>query len=200
MAPIKVRPTRLDKEVARGIARRTDLPLEQAATVLAWGADEHFLIAAAALGWLVTRSSKEPVRRFSTHVLACSLASAVLPHLLKTIFDQQRPDRRTIAGHWRGVPLSGKPEDAFPSGHAVHVGALAAAATLLPPKIRFGVWATGGFLAATRIVLLAHWVTDVLAGLGLGVVLERALRVMTRPVPIGSAGRRMHDPACSDRK
>ena len=190
MALITVRPTQLDKDIARGIARHADVPIERAAEVLTWGADEHLLIAAAMVGWLVTRKSEEPLRRLSTHFLLCSLSSAVLPHILKALIDQERPDRLTVSGHWRGVPFSGKSEDAFPSGHALHVGALASAATLLPPKTRNLVWATGALLVGTRVVLLAHWFTDVLAGLGLGVIVERLLRRMTKPMPIhGGPGR-----------
>src|SRR5258706_11567364 len=125
MARISVPPTRLDKDVARVIARRTDPPIEGGAEALTWGADEHVLIVAAAIGWLLTRKSEEPVSRLSTHVLVCSLATAILPHVLKAFVEQERPDRRTISGHWRGIPFSGKSSDAFPSGHALHVGALA---------------------------------------------------------------------------
>jgi membrane-associated phospholipid phosphatase len=192
MALISVRPTDLDKAIARGIAQRTDVPIERAARVLTWGADEHLLIAAATVGWLLTRKSEEPIRRLSTHVLVCSLSTAVLPHILKAFIDQERPDRRTIRGHWRGIPFSGKSEDAFPSGHALHVGALVSAATLLPRKMRNLVWATGVLLVATRVVLLAHWLSDVLAGLGLGVGVERVIRWVTKPGglfhPAGSQG------------
>lgn len=190
MAVITVRPAQLDKDIARGIARHTDVSIERTAEVLTWGADEHLLIAAATISWLLTRRSDEPRRRLSTHLLLCSLSSAVLPHILKAFIDQERPDRRTVRGHRRGVPFSGKSEDAFPSGHALHVGALASAATLLPPKIRNLVWAAGALLVGTRVVLLAHWFTDVLAGLGLGVIVERLLRRMTKPMPIhGGPGR-----------
>jgi hypothetical protein len=50
-------------------------------------------------------------------------ASAAVPHFAKRVFNQIRPDRLTMYGHWRGVPLSGKARDAFPSGHAVHMEA-----------------------------------------------------------------------------
>ena len=106
MALITVWPTQLDKDIARGIARHADVPIERAAEVLTWGADEHLLIAAAMVGWLVTRKSEEPLRRLSTHFLLCSLSSAVLPHILKALIDQERPDRLTVSGHWRGVPFS----------------------------------------------------------------------------------------------
>src|SRR5260370_28046362 len=181
MALITVRPTQLDKDIARDVARHTDVPIERGAELLTWGADEHLLIAAAMVGWLLTRRSEEPIRRLSTHFLVCSLSSAVLPHILKAFIDRQRLDRRTVSGHWRGVPISGKSEDAFPSGHALHVGALASAATLLPPKTRNLVWAAGALLVGTRIVLLAHWFTDVLAGLCPGLLLERLLRLITKP-------------------
>ncbi|SHK57763.1 undecaprenyl-diphosphatase [Bradyrhizobium lablabi] len=184
MALITVRPTQLDKDIALDVARHTDVPIERGAELLTRGADEHLLIAAAMVGWLFTRRSDEPIRRLGTHFLACSLSSAVLPHILKAFIDQQRPDRRTVTEHWRGVPLSGKSEDAFPSGHALHVGALGSAATLLPPRIRNLVWTAGALLVGTHVVLLAHWFTDVLAGLGLGVVLERLTRLVTKPIPI----------------
>ena len=75
-------------EIAHGIARHTDLPVERATEALTWGADEHVLIAAAAVGWLLTRKSEEPVRRLRSHVLVCSLATAILPHVLKAFIEQ----------------------------------------------------------------------------------------------------------------
>ena len=184
MALLTVRPTRLDKDLARAVARHTNPQIERGAKTLTWGADGHVLVAAASLGWLLTRKSDEPLRRLATHVLASSLATAILPHILKSFIAQERPDRRTIRGHWRGMPFSGKSSDAFPSGHALHVGAVASAATLLPPKVRNLVWAAGTALVGTRIVLAAHWLTDVLAGLGFGFALERVIRVATEPAPI----------------
>jgi membrane-associated phospholipid phosphatase len=95
------------------------------------------------------------------------------------VFDQERPDRTTVRGHWRGIPLSGKRLDSFPSGHAVHIGALASAASVLPEKPRNLVWGIGVTLVLTRIVLLAHWASDVAAGLAIGTVTERLLRHVT---------------------
>jgi membrane-associated phospholipid phosphatase len=61
----------------------------------------------------------------------------------------------------------------------VHVGALVSAATVLPRAKRNLVWAFATGLALTRVVLLAHWASDVVAGLALGALTERLLRPLT---------------------
>jgi membrane-associated phospholipid phosphatase len=184
MALLTIRPTRIDEAVARAVAAHTDRRIERNAKLLTWGADEHVLVGLAAVGWLLTRRSSEPYRKFGDHLLVCSLSTALLPHLMKALINQERPDRLTVEGHLRGVPFSGNADDAFPSGHALHIGALASAATLLPTPWRNLIWTAGAALVATRVVLLAHWLTDVIAGLGLGALLERGIRLFTRPRPI----------------
>jgi len=179
MTPIAVRPTRADLSVAEIISTHTGPRTERAAEFLSWGADEHILCALVAGWWLYCRGKDANARRASDHILLTTLVSSGLPHVLKTVFDQERPDRRTIQGHWRGVPFSGKWLDAFPSGHAVHMGALASAASTLPVKQRNVIWSIGAGLVATRVVLLAHWASDVAAGLVVGAVTERILRLVT---------------------
>jgi membrane-associated phospholipid phosphatase len=179
MALVRVKPTRVDVAIADGISARTDPPAEHVAEAITWGADEHVLCALAFGWWFYARWRNASVRRASDHVLLTTLAAAALPHVLKRIFDQERPDRLTALGHLHGIPLSGKRLDAFPSGHAVHIGALASAATVLPPGQRNAVWTVGGGLVLTRIVLLAHWTSDVVAGLVVGAGMERLLRFVT---------------------
>jgi membrane-associated phospholipid phosphatase len=158
MAWITVRPTKPDRQVAKAVVRHTSGGTERAAQALTWGADEHVLCLLAASWWLYCQNRSPDLKRASTHVLATTIASSLLPHLLKRIVDQERPDRETVSGHFRGIPFSGKKYDAFPSGHAVHMGALASAATELPPCKRNAVWALSAALVLTRVVLLAHWV------------------------------------------
>ena len=99
--------------------------------------------------------------------------------LLKRLIDQERPDQCMVHEPRQGIPRSGKPYDAFPSGHAMHVGAVASAVSWAYPKSAPVAWGLGGLIAATRIVLLAHWTTDVLAGLAMGALVERCLRPLT---------------------
>ena len=179
MALYHVKPTHADVEIADTISRHTGPGYEEAAEALTWGADEHVLCALAAGFWLYARGGTARALRNSDHLLLTTVAVTILPNILKRVFNRQRPDRRTILGHLRGVPLSGKSLDAFPSGHAVHVGALASAATVLPPAKRNLVWLVGTGLVLTRVVLLAPWMSDVVAGLAIGAATERLLRPCT---------------------
>lgn len=176
MALFRIRPTHADVAIAKRLSEHADPAVQQAAKVLTWGADEKVIGAIAAGWWLCRRQRGARDRADSNHILLTTIAASLLPHLLKSIFDQKRPDRLMIRGHLHGVPFSGNALDAFPSGHAIHIGALASAATELPPARRHLAWAVGGVLALTRVVLLAHWTSDVIAGLAIGVALERLLR------------------------
>jgi PAP2 superfamily len=177
--PYRIPPTTSDIQIANAVAEHAGPRTERAAEFLTWGADEHVLLAIAAGWWLYCRGRPLQERKNSDHVLLTTLVVSAVPHLLKSTFDQRRPDRLTLRGHLHGVPLSGKPLDAFPSGHAMHVGALASAATVLPRAKRNLVWALGAGLALSRVVLLAHWASDVVAGLALGALGERLLRPLT---------------------
>jgi undecaprenyl-diphosphatase len=177
--PITVRPTKADVEIARAIARRTSRVPEEVSQGVTWGADAHVLIGLAVGWWIWTRVYSSQHQRAADHVLLTLAAASAAPHILKRRFDQIRPDRKTVMGHLHGVPLSGNAYDAFPSGHAMHVGAVASAATRLRPAQRNLVWAIGAALVTTRVILLAHWASDVLAGLALGALLERGMRYLT---------------------
>jgi membrane-associated phospholipid phosphatase len=179
MRPIRVRPTSADVSIANTIAAHTRREPEQVAEALTWGADEHALCALAGGWWIYCRDKDARHRLASDHILLTTLVASALPHLLKMVFDQERPDRTTVRGHLRGIPLSGKRLDSFPSGHAVHIGALASAASVLPAKPRNLVWGIGATLVLTRVVLLAHWASDIAAGLAVGAVTERLLRLLT---------------------
>jgi undecaprenyl-diphosphatase len=179
MAAFTIRPTVADIRIANAIAAHTDVPTEKTAEALTWGADEHVLMALAAAWWLYSRTQRREQRNAADHVLITTLVASALPHFLKAVFDQRRPDRLTVSGHWRGVPFSGNSMDAFPSGHALHIGALASAACQFPRKTRNAIWLVGAGLVATRVLLLAHWTSDVLAGIAIGSLTERLLRRLT---------------------
>ena len=177
--PFTVRPTKADVTIARAIARVTGPAPQEVARALTWGADEKVLLVLAAAGWLCSRGRGEALRRTGNHALLSTVAASLLPHGMKIVFNQTRPDRRTVIGHVHGISFSGRREDAFPSGHALHMGALASAAGALPAGPRWTIRALAVGLSLTRIVVLAHWASDVVAGFALGTILERLLRSWT---------------------
>jgi membrane-associated phospholipid phosphatase len=179
LALVTIEPTKADIAIANAIAARvTPLPEEIARTVT-WGADAHLLVAAAVAAWAYAQWRAPAWRPAASHVLLTTLVATVLPHVLKAAVDQTRPDRLTVRGHWRGISFSGKPRDAFPSGHAVHMGALASAACALPPGARHAAWSLAAGLCLTRIVTLAHWTSDVIVGFGLGILIDRGMGKVT---------------------
>ena len=179
MQPIRVRPTRLDRDVAGAVVQHAGPFWEKIAEGATWGADEHVLIGAAAVFWILSRGGSGQERTAGNHLFAASVLTGALPHLLKNFFNQRRPDRLTAIGHLHGIPISGRPNDAFPSGHAMHMGALAGAASAFPSPYRETTWAASVGISLTRIFVLAHWTSDVVVGFAGGLLLERMLRRWT---------------------
>ena len=177
--PVTVRPTGADIAIARAISRNTKPAPEAVARALTWGADEKVLLVLAVAGWLDSRGRSDRLRRAGNHALLVTVAASLLPHALKAVFDQTRPDRRTVLGHLHGISFSGNRNDAFPSGHALHMGALASAAGTLPAGPSRAIQTVAVGLSLTRIMVLAHWASDVVAGFALGALLERLLRRWT---------------------
>lgn len=180
MALFTIPPTRTDVTIARTVARWAKPAPEQIARAVTWGADEKILLALATVGWPCTRSRDASTRRAADHILTVSIVTSLLPHLVKHAVDQTRPDRLTVVGHLHGIALSGRRRDAFPSGHAVHMGALASAASILPPVARRTVRGLAIGLSLTRVLVLAHWASDVLVGFAAGFAIERLLRYGTK--------------------
>jgi len=177
--PITVKPTGADVAIARAVARNARAAPENIARALTLGADEKMLLVLASVGWLASRRGGTALRRAGNHALLVTVAASLLPHVMKSLFNQERPDRVMVLSHLHGVPLSGKHDDAFPSGHALHMGALASAAGSLPCWPRRAIRALALGLSLTRIAILAHWASDVVVGFALGAILERLLRPWT---------------------
>jgi membrane-associated phospholipid phosphatase len=176
MVQWRLEPTKLDFKIAQTIARHATPVVEKPLRVMTLAADENLLLVISGVLWLATRREK-PARRRAVDQLALGvLVTTVLPHVMKHLVSQQRPDRRMIGRHRHGVPISGKAYDAFPSGHAMHVGAIASSVAHAYPEFAPTVWTIGGTLATSRIVLLAHWTTDVVIGFAAGIMVEHAIR------------------------
>jgi membrane-associated phospholipid phosphatase len=186
MRPIRLPPSKFDIAIAEAVEREATPARERPMKVATWLADEHVLCAISGLLWLYSKRGSAAQRAQADHLLLSVVVTTVLPHLVKRVVNQERPDR-SIGRRCAGVPKSGNPDDAFPSGHAMHIGAVASAISWMYPKAAVPAWTAGLALACTRILLLAHWTSDVVVGLIAGVLVERSLRPLAFRKP-GAGG------------
>ncbi|MCX9190014.1 hypothetical protein C3Y87_01000 [Carbonactinospora thermoautotrophica] len=137
------------------------------------------LIAVIGLAWWRRTGSWRPLALLT----AAGLGAWLLAGGIKLLIDRQRPPAATdLAGHLTGY--------AFPSGHATTAmavyGMLAALLAAATPRWgrKVTAWAAALILAllvaASRVYLGAHWLTDVLGGLALGATWLFALLGLTR--------------------
>lgn len=108
--------------------------------------------------------------RFAAVVAACMAGSAgvVLFRLMKKTFNRRRPCH--IAEHcWSDL----LPPDqfSFPSGHAITAFAVAVSIGMFYPALLVGLVVCALSVAASRIILGMHFLSDVLAGAAIGIAL-----------------------------
>jgi membrane-associated phospholipid phosphatase len=176
-APIKLRPLAADLAVSRACLRIANPAVEQPLRVITWLADGKIMVAAAAVFWAATRASpSRPLRREADQMLCSLLIAGVVPHLCKYLVRRERPNRALVRRFETRVPRLGDAWDSFPSGHAMHLSAIAGSARRLVPR-RWWPTLIGalGALAASRVVLLAHYPSDVVAGWGIGALINKAV-------------------------
>ncbi len=161
--------------------------MQRGARVLTRAADEKLLIAVVGLAWLGIRLMNADVRtrRRADHLARTTAAAAALTYVAKCLVDKERPDHRVVGWRRHGVPRSVRPYNSFPSGHVVHLAAIGAGlARSVPHAWKKHLWLTMGGLGMTRLVLLAHWPTDLASSFAIGIGLEAALHRLLGPAGV----------------
>lgn len=176
-APIKLRPFATDVAISRACLRAASPAVERPLRVVTWLADEKIMLAAVGVFWAATRfSASRPLRREADQMLCSVMIAGVVPDLFKYLVRRERPNHALVRRHDTRVPRLGNPWDSFPSGHAMHLSAIAASAQrLVPRRWRAPLLGGLGALAATRVMLLAHYPSDVIAGWGIGALISKAV-------------------------
>jgi membrane-associated phospholipid phosphatase len=138
-------------------------PLRTVASLLAHSGDSWFWLIGFVLIWLLG----PPAWRAAVQSLALAvLLTAGLVLAIKFSVRRRRPE-----GNWGGIYRSTDPHS-FPSGHATRASMLAVLSTALVPPwlaLLLVIWAP--LVSFARVAMGVHYLSDVLAGIALGVLL-----------------------------
>jgi len=160
---------------ARGLDPRTVAAFKK---ITLFGSSGPYLAALAGL---------YPVLRFYLHrsvaskralfVAAAIVISGLTVDLLKWVVARWRPKAYFADPSQYGFAFfrTGYEYNSFPSGHATTAWALACALTLLYPRLSLFWIGAAAVVAASRVIVGAHYPGDVLAGAWFGVVITLAL-------------------------
>lgn len=176
-----VTPDHLDTALARMISRHANGRAERLGEGVTRLGDEKLLLAIVGLACAGARLRNRKNASQWREALASVIVTSLADHLSKHLFSEKRPDRVHPAFLKAGVHRAGKRTDAFPSGHAMHMGALASALSRIYPEASPYIWVAGAGVTATRVLLLAHWLSDAIIGFSCGVALDRIThRILNR--------------------
>ena len=129
-------------------------------------------------------------------LFASVAASGLAVDLLKVIFGRTRPKLLFADGtydfSWLGL---GADYWSFPSGHTAAVAALVTALWCLWPRHVLFYAALAVVVAASRVVTGAHYLSDVVVGGFVAILVTRTVAARLRPIPPEAAARKRRDTA-----
>ncbi|WP_206531616.1 phosphatase PAP2 family protein [Affinirhizobium pseudoryzae] len=109
------------------------------------------------------------VGQLAAYLLATVIVSGLVANLAKRLIGRVRPLYQDETGIFGFSPLHGGFQfESFPSGHSTTVGAVLMAIALIAPRYRALCLVMAIWLGISRVVVAAHYPSDVIAGLTLG--------------------------------
>lgn len=127
-----------------------------------------FVVHHASRSETVAGRARTAMRLFSYFFVTIGSASALV-HLLKTLIGRARPEMLAELGAYSLTPFTGNTVfESFPSGHSAAVGSFFGAFALLVPRLRPLFLAGALLIGMSRVIVGAHYPSDVAAGLLVG--------------------------------
>jgi lipid A 4'-phosphatase len=150
---------------------------------LGWGWLTGFALAFVMLHWGCRfprlRRFASPMRALSAlpaFLFAAVAASGLVVDLLKLLFGRTRPKLLFASGQYDFTWLALRSDHwSFPSGHAATIVALMTALWLIWPRHLLFYILAGAIIVAARVVVDAHYLSDVVAGGLVAIVVTRAV-------------------------
>lgn len=110
-------------------------------------------------------------------VFAAVALGGISVNVIKVIVGRARPKLLMQDDFYGFHPFTAKADfHSFPSGHANTLIALAVAVGFLLPRWRVALWVVGAFLASSRVMVNAHFLSDVIGGSLWAILLTAWLR------------------------
>ena len=114
----------------------------------------------------------ERVLRLAVACFLLILLTGIAVQLLKHGFGRPRPAHVGELSVWSFAPFGFQSGwNSFPSGHSTTMGALAVMAGRIWPRWTVVAWGVAALVGVSRVLVGAHYPSDVVAGLALGAVL-----------------------------
>lgn len=136
-------------------------PLRTVAVIFAHSGDSWFWALALIVLWIASASWKE----WAVVLFVAISLLALLVLIIKFIVRRQRPE-----GEWGGIYRNTDPHS-FPSGHAARAFLIAVIGSALGPGwLGLLLWIWAPLVALARVAMGVHYLSDVLAGAFLGIV------------------------------
>ncbi len=112
------------------------------------------------------RASRRRRATAAAYLFSAVAVSGILANLIKLLVGRARPNPFLHEGIYGFHPWHLDADlRGFPSGHATTVFALAFAFTMIQPRWRFPAFAFAIVIAATRVVINAHFLSDIVGGM-----------------------------------
>ena len=136
-----------------------------------------------AASYTVAKGNSERVRRYRQwawiliFAFLAVLLSGLLVDLIKVVVGRARPKLLELAGFYGFLPVNFRADyQSFPSGHAATAASVAMVVVYLRPELRWPALAFALPIVASRVIINAHFLGDVLGGSAFGVFVTWMLR------------------------
>jgi len=148
--------------------------------ITALGITKWYLIASIVLYLFFGFIYKNKLQSIRFLFVLCSLSlCGIVLHLIKWIAGRHRPidlfNHGYFGFNYFGI---GYELTSFPSGHAQTAFTLATALTILFPRWGIPAFLVAGAVGISRIILTSHYLSDVIAGAGIGMLFTLAVKYL----------------------